>query len=131
MVQPFVLEVLISYFERYHLGNLPPREGICPKGAEWGSVLKLYINWIFLFQSKILILQWSVSIKSHKVHLQEILPYIAMLRNSKNSNSPRSFQSQTFKNNRVMTSNISVILKPERSFYDDLFKRYRLHRLTN
>ena len=54
-----------------------------------------------------------------------------MLRNPKNSNSSRSFQSRTFKNNRFVTSNISVILKPERSSYDDLFKRYRLHRLTN
>ena len=44
--------------------------------------------------------------------------------------SGKSFQSRTFKNNRVITNNISVILKPERSFYDDLFKRYRLHRLT-
>ena len=54
-----------------------------------------------------------------------------MLRNSKNFNSSQSFQSRTFKNNRVITSNISVILKQERSFYDNLFKRYRLHRLTN
>ena len=54
-----------------------------------------------------------------------------MLGNSKNSNSLRSFQSRILKNNRVITSNINVILKPERSFYDDLFKRYRLHRLTN
>ena len=30
-----------------------------------------------------------------------------------------------------MTSNMSVILKPRPSFYDDLFKRYRLRRLTN
>ena len=52
-----------------------------------------------------------------------------MLRNSKNSNSSPSFQSRTLKNNRVIASNISVILKLERSFYDDLFKRYRLHRL--
>ena len=41
------------------------------------------------------------------------------------------FQSRTFKNNRVITSYISDILKPERNFCDDLFKRYRLHRLTN
>ena len=54
-----------------------------------------------------------------------------MLRNSKNLNSSRSFQSTDLKINRVITSNITVILKPERSFYDDLFKRYRLHRLTN
>ena len=54
-----------------------------------------------------------------------------MLRNSKNSNSSRSFQIRTSKNNRVITRSIRVILKPERSFYDDLFKRYRLHRLTN
>ena len=54
-----------------------------------------------------------------------------MLKNSKNSNISRSLQSRTFKNNRVITSNITVLLKPERSFYDDLFKRYRLHRLTN
>ena len=40
----------------------------------------------------------------------------------RNSNSSRSFQSRTFKNNRVITSTISVILKPERSLYDDLFK---------
>ena len=52
-----------------------------------------------------------------------------MLRNSKNSSSSRNFQSRTVKNNRVITSNISVILKLERSFHDDLFKRYRLHRL--
>ena len=38
-----------------------------------------------------------------------------MLRNSKYSNISRSFQSRTFKNSRVITSNISVILKPERS----------------
>ena len=49
-----------------------------------------------------------------------------MLRNSKNSNNFRSFQSRTFKNNWVINSNISVILKPERSSCDDLFKRYRL-----
>ena len=54
-----------------------------------------------------------------------------MLRNSKNSNSSRNFQSRILKNNRIITSDISVILKPERSFYDDLFIRYRLHRLTN
>ena len=53
-----------------------------------------------------------------------------MLRNSKNSNSSRSFQSKTSKNNRVINTNISVILKPEGSFHDDLLKRYRLHRLT-
>ena len=53
-----------------------------------------------------------------------------MLRNSKNSNSSRSFQSRTSKNNRVISSNISVILKPERSSYDYLSKRYRLHKLT-
>ena len=54
-----------------------------------------------------------------------------MLKNSKNPDSSRSFQCRTFKNNRVISSNISVILKPDRSFYDDLFKRYRLHKLTN
>ena len=54
-----------------------------------------------------------------------------MLRNSKISNNSRSFQSRTFKNNRVIASNISVILKPERSFYDNLFKRCFFHRLTN
>ena len=54
-----------------------------------------------------------------------------MLRNSKISNSSRSFQSRTFKNNRVITRNISAILKPERSFYDDLLKRYGLYSLTN
>ena len=54
-----------------------------------------------------------------------------MLRNSKNSNNFRNFRSRTFKNIRVITSNISVILNPERNFYDDLFERYRLHRLTN
>ena len=56
-----------------------------------------------------------------------------MLRNSKNSNRSRSFQSRTFKNNRVIDSNISVILKPEQSFYDDLFKRYcpQANKLTN
>ena len=54
-----------------------------------------------------------------------------MLGNSKDSNSSRSFQSRTLKNNRVITSNVSDILKPERSFHDDFFKRYRLHRLTN
>ena len=48
-----------------------------------------------------------------------------MLRNSKNSKSSRSFQSRTFKNNRVISSDISIILNPERSFYDDLFKRYK------
>ena len=49
----------------------------------------------------------------------------------RNSNSSRSFQSRTSKKNRVITSNISVILKPERSFCDDLFKRYGLQRQTN
>ena len=39
-----------------------------------------------------------------------------MLRHSKNSNSFRSFQSRTFKNIRVNTSNISFILKPEQNF---------------
>ena len=47
-----------------------------------------------------------------------------MSRNLTNSNSSRSFQSRTFKNNKVITRNISVTLKPERSFYDDLFKRH-------
>ena len=46
-----------------------------------------------------------------------------MLRNSKNSNNFRSFQSRTLKNSKVIISNISAILKPERSFYDDLFKK--------
>ena len=59
----------------------------------------------------------------HQVSLSTFkknLPYTAMLRNTKNFG---SFQSRAFKNNRVITSNISVILKPERSFYDDLFKK--------
>ena len=51
-----------------------------------------------------------------------------MLRNSKNSNSSGSFQSRTFKNSMVITSNISVIIKSGRSFLDDLFKKYRLHK---
>ena len=46
-----------------------------------------------------------------------------MLRNSNKSNSSRNFQSRNLKNNKVITCNISVILKTERSFYDDLFKR--------
>ena len=49
----------------------------------------------------------------------------------RNSNSSQSFQSRTFKNNRVITSYISTILKLEQSFYNDLFKRNHLHRLTN
>ena len=49
----------------------------------------------------------------------------------RNSNSSQSFQIRTFKNNRVITSNINVTLKLERSFYDDFFKQYCLHRLTN
>ena len=58
--------------------------------------------------------------------------YCNVKKNSKkNLNTFRNFQSRTFKNNRVITSNISIILKPKRSFYDDLFKRYRFHRLTN
>ena len=50
MVQPFFLKVLMSSFERHPFEKLPSR------GGEWGPLLKqkLYTDWIFLFQSKIL-----------------------------------------------------------------------------
>ena len=61
------------------------------------------------------------------------MPYTPLLRNSKNSNSPRSFQSRTFKNKRVVTSNIRVILKPERSFQEILSPQTNIltYQLTN
>ena len=43
-----------------------------------------------------------------------MLHYAAMLRNSKNSNSSRSFQSRALKNNRAIASNISVILNTDK-----------------
>ena len=50
----------------------------------------------------------------------------------RNSNGFRSFQIRNFKNNRINTSNISVILIPEQNFYDDLLKRYsQTNKATN
>ena len=102
-----------------------PRGYLSPRGAEWGPLLKqkLFIDWIFLFQSKILDF---AMIGFHQISLNTFIrnfPFTAVLRNSKNSNRSRSFQGRTFKNNRVIASNISVFLKPEQSFYD-MFKRY-------
>ena len=52
MVQPFVSEVLMSSFVRYPSWKITiPREHLPPRGREGD---KLYIAWIFLFQSKIL-----------------------------------------------------------------------------
>ena len=55
MVQPFVLEALMSSSERYSSWKITiPRGAFAPRG-ERGPLLKqkLYIDWIFLFQSKI------------------------------------------------------------------------------
>ena len=70
----------------------------------------------------------------HPISLSTFIRNFALYCNVKKFeklNSTRNFQSRTFKNNRVVTRNISIILKPERSFCEDLFKRNRLHRLTN
>ena len=134
MVQPFRFRGTDEFFWKIPISKNYHLEGVfTPRGGGEAHVLKqkLYIDWIFLFQSKILNF---ATIGFHPISLITFiknLPYTAMLRNSKNLNSSRSFQSRTFKNNRVITSNISVILKLERSFYDDLFKRYCLHWLRN
>ena len=52
----------------------------------------------------------------------------------RNSNSSGSFQSRASGNNRVIASNIGVILKPERSFSDNLFNRLsspQIYKLTD
>ena len=146
MVQPFVLEILISSFEKYPSWKnaIPkrwyfffqeiPRRGIITsmvftprEGGRPPTKAKI------LYSLNISFLKYNFKlIGFHRISfstfIKKILPYTAMLRNS---NSFRSFQSRTLKNNRFIISNISDILKPKRSFYDDLFKRYRLHRLTN
>ena len=55
-VQPFVLEVLVSSFERYRSWKNTISKGYLLPGGDWDPLLKqkLYIDWIFLFQSKIL-----------------------------------------------------------------------------
>ena len=79
---------------------------------------------IFLFQGKLLNF---VMIGFHQITLS------TFIRNFVLYCSVKKFEELElgFKYNRVIISNISLILKPERSFYDDLFKRYRLHKLTN
>ena len=56
MVQPFILEVLMSSFERYTSWKITISKEYLPQWEKWGPLLKqkLYIDWIFLFQSKIL-----------------------------------------------------------------------------
>ena len=55
-VHSFCLEVLMSSFERYPSWKITIPRGYLFPGGEWGPVLKqkLYIDWILLFQSKIL-----------------------------------------------------------------------------
>ena len=132
-----VLDIWFSHsFQRYSwvlLKDVCLRDG---GGVEWGPLLKqkLYIDCIFLFQSKILNF---ATIGCHQISLSTFVrnfAVTAMFRNSKNSNSSQNFLSKTFKNKRVITSNISVVLKPERSVYNDLFKKYRplqTNKLTN
>ena len=43
MFQPFVLEVLMSFFERYHLEKLPY---ICFPEVEWGPLLKYKLSFL-------------------------------------------------------------------------------------
>ena len=56
MVQPFVLEVLMSSFEIYPPWKITIPRVYLPPGGGMRPLLKqkLYIDWIFLFQSKIL-----------------------------------------------------------------------------
>ena len=134
MVQPFVLEVRMSSFERYPPWKITIPKGYLPPREEWGPLLKqkFYTDWIFLFPSKILNFAMN---GFHQISLSTFIRncalYTTMLKNLKNSNSSRSFQSRSLKNVRTIIGNISVILKPEQSFYDHFFKRYHLHRLTN
>ena len=55
-VQPFGLEVLMSSLERYPSWKITIPMGYASPGEEWGPLRKqkLYIDWIYLFQSKIL-----------------------------------------------------------------------------
>ena len=46
-----------------------------------------------------------------------------MLRNSKNSNSSRSFQSETFQNNSVITSNLKCFFKTGKKILRRLVKK--------
>ena len=116
------------------LKNNHPEGVFAPRdGGNEGSLLKkkLYIDWIFRFQSKILSF---AMISFHQISLSTFIRNFARFCNVKKFEKfecSRCFQSRTFKNNINITGNIIVILKPEQSFYDDLFKRYRLHRLTN
>ena len=54
MIQPFVLEVLMSSFETDPSWKITIPRGICSLRRTWSPLQKLYIDWIFLFQSKIL-----------------------------------------------------------------------------
>ena len=119
IVQPLVLEVLMSSFERYPSWKITIPTVYLPQGGDWGPLLKqkFYIDWIFLFKSKILNF---AMIGFHPISLSTFIRNFALYRNvknSKNSNSFRSFQSRNFKCNRVISSHISVISKLERSFY--------------
>ena len=69
MVQPFVLEVLISSFERYSSWKITILRGYLPPGGkgEWGPLLKQKFILIeyFYFKVKFYFSQRSVSIRSH------------------------------------------------------------------
>ena len=72
---------------------------------------KLYIDWIFLCQSKILNF---AMIGFYQISLSTFIRNFALYCNVKKFEkfSFRSFQSRTFKNNRVIATNINDILKP-------------------
>ena len=112
----------MNSFERYPSWKITISRGyLPPTGGKWGLLVKqkLYIVWVFMFQSKILnfaiigFLQISL-----KYIYKKFCPFLKCW---KIRIVPEVFKVELSKNNRVITSKISIILNPERSFYNDLF----------